>query len=263
MPKKSLENTAARLKAILEVLAVQDPSNPGKTPRADVLKQALEQVPLEGPEADFLASGVTRGERALVTASTKLVKAGWILKEGRAGWSITEAGRTALTDFPDVEQLQAALTGTGKAREAVSEAELHSEEVLEDALRNSSSDDVPGGKPHGSHSEEHYAGPSFPQPDMVVVAGNFSGLLGGSDWDPADAAARMGFDRSDELWKLTVDLPAGDYEYKAVLNGTWDENYGYGAHHDGANYGFRHSGGPVTFLYDHATHTVVTKPDGD
>ncbi|MBD7994311.1 glycosidase [Arthrobacter sp. Sa2CUA1] len=260
MPKKSVENTAVRLKAILEILASQDPSNPARTGRADVLKQVLERVPLEGTEAEFLASGVARGERALVTASTKLVKAGWILKEGRAGWSITGTGRAALADFPEVEQLQAALRGTKESQTVVTQAETHSEEVLEEALRDASA--VPAGQPHGSHPEDHYDGPSFPQPNAVAVTGNFGALLGGEDWAPADPAVQLGFDRSDELWKLTVDLPSGDYEYKAALNGSWDENYGYGAHFDGANYGFHHAGGPVTFLYDHATHTVVTKPDG-
>ena len=261
MPKKSVENTAVRLKAILEILAAQDPSNPGKTGRTEVLKQALAQVPLEGTEAELLASGVARGERALVTASTKLVKAGWILKEGRAGWSITGTGRAALTDFPDVEQLQTALAETRASGSATTLAETRSEEVLEDALPNAASG-VLAEQPHGSHPEDHYEGPSFPQPSSVAVAGDLAALLGGEDWAPADPAVQLGFDRSDELWKLSVDLPAGDYEYKAALNGTWEENYGQGAHFNGANYGFHHAGGPVTFLYDHATHTVVTKPDG-
>ncbi|MBD8043501.1 glycosidase [Arthrobacter sp. Sa2BUA2] len=260
MPKKSIENTATRLKVILETLAVQDPSNPGRTGRADVLRQALEQVPLEGPEADLLASGVARGERTLVTATTKLVKAGWILKEGRAGWSITAAGRAALADFPDVEQLQAALAGTKASGGAITPAETRSEAVLEEALIDS---EGPSGQPpHGSHPEDRYEGPSFPQPQAVAVAGTFGSALGGEDWEPADPAVQLTFDRSDELWKLSVELPAGDYEFKAALNGSWEENYGYGAHFDGANYSFHHAGGPVTFLYDHATHTVVTKPDG-
>jgi len=261
LPKNSVENTASRMKAILEILAAQEPSNPGKTGRADVLRQALERVPLEGTEADLLASGVARGERAMVTASTKLVKAGWILKEGRAGWSITGAGRAALADFPDVEQMQAALSETRKSSAAVTPAETRNEAVLEEALRDQAVGG-PGRQPHGSHSEDHYEGPSFPQPGSVAVAGNFGALLGGADWSPADEAVQMSFDRSDELWKLGVELPAGDYEFKAALNGSWDENYGFGAHFDGANYGFQHAGGPLTFLYDHATHTVITKPDG-
>ena len=33
----------------------------------------------------------------------------------------------------------------------------------------------------------------------------------------------------------TWELPAGEYEYKAALNGTWDENYGQGGVPGGAN----------------------------
>lgn len=259
MPKKSVENTALRLKAILEILAGREPSNPARTGRADVLREALERVPLEGSEAELLASGVARGERALVTATTKLVKAGWILKEGRAGWSITGAGRSALAQFPDVFQLHTALSGSRDSVEAVTASETRSEAVLEEALLEADAAS-PAAQAHGSHPEERYDGPSFPQPASAAIAGSIGAVLGGKNWDPADEAVQMGFDRSDELWKLTVDLPAGEYEYKAALNGSWDENYGEGAHFDGANSGFRHAGGPVTFLYDHATHTVVTKP---
>ena len=262
MPKKSVENTALRLKAILEVLAGQDPSAEKKMSRAEVLRQALEQVPLQGTEADLLASGVARGERALVTASTKLVKAGWILKEGRAGWSITTEGRSALTEFPEVSHLHAALNGSRQSAAAVTSAETQSEAVLEEALVESDAAAEPVAQPHGAHAEEHYEGPSFPQPSAVAVPGTFGSALGGEDWDPAGETVQLGFDRSDELWKLSVDLPAGNYEFKAALNHGWAENYGQDAHFDGANYRLEHSGGPVTFLYDHATHTVVTKPDG-
>ncbi|MFZ3452334.1 winged helix-turn-helix domain-containing protein [Arthrobacter sp. 7Tela_A1] len=260
MPKKSIENTAHRLKAVLEILAAHDPSEQGKTSRAEVLRQALEQVPLDEAETALLASGVARGERALVTASTKLVKAGWILKEGRAGWSITGAGRAALAEFPDVEQLQAALHGSRQTVEAVTASEAQGEAVLEEALVSAEAA-PPAAQPHGSHPEDNYEGPSFPQPGSVAVPGTFGAVLGGDDWDPGADSVQLSFDRSDELWKLTVDLPAGNYEYKAALNGSWAENYGTGAHFDGANYSFQHAGGPVTFLYDHATHMVVTKPD--
>ncbi|MGW9404819.1 pullulanase X25 domain-containing protein [Arthrobacter sp. NPDC055585] len=262
MPKKSVENTALRLKAILEVLAGRDPSAEKKTSRAEVLRQALEQVPLEGTEAELLASGVARGERALVTASTKLVKAGWILKEGRAGWSITPEGRSALTEFPDVQHLHEALSGSRHSVTAVTSAEAQSEAVLEEALTESDTAAEPVAQAGGAHAEDHYEGPSFPQPAAVAVPGSFGSALGGADWDPAADTVQLGFDRSDELWKLSVDLPAGEYEFKAALNRGWAENYGHGAHFDGANYRLEHSGGPVTFLYDHATHTVVTKPDG-
>ena len=51
-------------------------------------------------------------------------------------------------------------------------------------------------------------------------------------------------------------VPAGAYEYKVALNGTWDENYGSGGAAGGANIRLQSQGGPITFTYDHATHVI-------
>ncbi|MCQ1950414.1 glycosidase [Arthrobacter sp. zg-Y859] len=254
MGSDTVENTALRLQAVLEILAAEDPSATGKVSRAKVLGAALDRVPLEGREAEALASGTTRGERALVNATTKLVKAGWILKEARSGWSITNEGRRALNDFPEPAHLSAALSGKPvAAAETASPAEEVVEEVLRDAVA------VPSApaEQHGSHPETGIPEPSFPQPESVALAGDFGAALGTEDWNPA--GAQFAFDRHDELWKLTVDLPEGTYTYKVALNGSWDENYGFDAHRDGGNIELWHTGGPLTFLYDHATHNVVTK----
>ena len=61
----------------------------------------------------------------------------------------------------------------------------------------------------------------------------------------------------DGVWQLTADLPAGQYSYKAVVNGSWDENYGAFGLLDGANHEFAHDGGTVTFHYNHATKDVL------
>ncbi|MGH3331937.1 MAG: pullulanase-type alpha-1,6-glucosidase, partial [Nocardioidaceae bacterium] len=58
------------------------------------------------------------------------------------------------------------------------------------------------------------------------------------------------------------DVPAGDYEYKAAINRSWDENYGAGGALGGGNIGFHSSGGPVSFFYDHATHHITTDAQG-
>ncbi len=254
----TVENTALRMRAVLEVLAAQEPSTEGKISRGKVLGAALERVPLAGREAETLASGTTRGERALVNATTKLVKAGWILKEARSGWSITNAGRQALADFPDPAHLSAALSGKPAAPAAPdAPAEDVVEEVVEDALADAVAE--PSAPQHGSHEETGTPEPSFPQPGSVALAGDFGAALGVNDWDPAGAL--FSFDRHDELWKLTVDLPEGTYTYKVALNGSWEENYGFAAHRDGGNIEIRHAGGPLTFLYDHATHSVITKPE--
>ena len=248
------------MRAVLDILAAEDPSTGGKIGRNTVIASALDSVPLSGREAEELASGTTRGERALVNATTKLVKAGWILKEGRAGWSITGAGRQALKDFPDPARLSAALANPAAPAAPASDETASAGstgEVVEEVLRGTA--EIPSVQQHGAHPEGEAPEPSFPQPDSVALAGNFGSALGIADWDPS--AAGFSFDRHDELWKLTVDLPEGTYEYKVALNGSWDENYGFGAHRDGGNIEIRHAGGPLTFLYDHATHTVVTKPE--
>ncbi|MBG6218172.1 glycosidase [Arthrobacter sp. CAN_A6] len=99
------------------------------------------------------------------------------------------------------------------------------------------------------------------QPASVGVAGSLDSELGcGSDWDPACDKAQMRFDEATRLWILeVVDLPAGQYEYKAALNRSWDENYGAGGGRDGSNIAYDHPGGPVTFVYDHDTHIIATR----
>ena len=51
----------------------------------------------------------------------------------------------------------------------------------------------------------------------------------------------MSLDADDQVWKRTVALPAGDYAYKAAINGTWDENYGAGGVPGGGRHPARRS----------------------
>jgi alpha-amylase len=74
--------------------------------------------------------------------------------------------------------------------------------------------------------------------------------------DPACAKATMALDPTDNIWRLTADLPAGQYEYKAALNGNWDVNYGADGALNGPNIVLDHPGGPVTFRYDNRTHLL-------
>ncbi|GGC90508.1 hypothetical protein GCM10011512_16860 [Tersicoccus solisilvae] len=97
-----------------------------------------------------------------------------------------------------------------------------------------------------------------PEPTNVAVAGSLNSEMGcAGDWDPTCDQAQMTKDPATGLWKLTVTLPAGDYEYKAALNKKWDENYGEGGAPNGGNIAL-HVAAPrsVTFTYDHATHVV-------
>ena len=95
-----------------------------------------------------------------------------------------------------------------------------------------------------------------PQPESVTIAGSFNQAMGCSEnWQPSCKQAMMTLDPADNIWRLTVDLAAGQYQYKAALIGNWNENYGV----DGGNVVLDHpADGPVTFSYDHSTHRVTS-----
>ncbi|MFS0724028.1 alpha-amylase family glycosyl hydrolase [Paenibacillus sp. 1P07SE] len=84
----------------------------------------------------------------------------------------------------------------------------------------------------------------------AYVVGNFQRQLGVSgDWLPDSPATRM-TDIGGGMHKLTVRLTAGDYEYKVVLGGSWEENYGAGGDAGGGNIPFKlEQAGEITFLY--------------
>jgi glycosidase len=96
-----------------------------------------------------------------------------------------------------------------------------------------------------------------PQPDSVTVAGDLNLKMGCGEWDPACPQAMMTLDQADNIWRLTVVLPKGQYQYKAALNGAWDVNYGADGGLNGSNMVLDHPGGPVTFRYDNRTHITT------
>ncbi len=94
----------------------------------------------------------------------------------------------------------------------------------------------------------------------VTVAGSLQSELGcAQDWDPACAATNLALDLDDLVWQRTFNVPAGSWEYKAALNGTWDENYGANATLGGANIAFDlASAADVKFYYDPRTHWITS-----
>ncbi len=96
-------------------------------------------------------------------------------------------------------------------------------------------------------------------PDTVTVAGTIQALLGcANDWAPECDATFLTYDPNDNIWMGTWDLPAGDYEYKAALNGGWDENYGLHAVEHGDNIPLSLAEDTtVTFLFDYATGWIT------
>nr|WP_201470909.1 pullulanase-type alpha-1,6-glucosidase [Microbacterium hydrocarbonoxydans] len=98
--------------------------------------------------------------------------------------------------------------------------------------------------------------------DMVTVPGSLNSEMGcAGDWDPACEKAKLTL-RADGVWEGTFDLPAGDYEYKAAINGSWAVNYGANGVPDGANVTLTHAGAPLSFYFDPRTNIVQTTADG-
>lgn len=99
-----------------------------------------------------------------------------------------------------------------------------------------------------------------PWPSTVTVASSFQSELGcPGDWQPACEFSQLTYDASDDAWQRTFTLPAGDYEYKAALNGSWEENYGRYATVNGPNIPITLADGAmVKFYYDHKTHWVTS-----
>lgn len=99
---------------------------------------------------------------------------------------------------------------------------------------------------------------NLPPPESVSLAGTFQAQLGcPGNWITDCPATTMTYDVEDDLWTITLELAAGNYEYKAPLNGTWADNYGLNATYYGDNIPLVVAeAGPVTFWYDHKTRWV-------
>ncbi len=98
-----------------------------------------------------------------------------------------------------------------------------------------------------------------PAPSSVTIAGSLQSELGcPGDWQPDCAATHLTYDANDDVWQRTFTVPAGDWEYKAPLNDSWDENYGLHAQQNGANIPLSLGAATsVKFYYDHKTHWVT------
>jgi len=94
----------------------------------------------------------------------------------------------------------------------------------------------------------------------VGVPGSFQSELGCSgDWDPACPVTQLALDPSDDVWQRTFDLPAGAWEYKAALDGTWAVNYGLNAQLNGANIPLALAApAPVKFYFDAKSHWITS-----
>ena len=106
-------------------------------------------------------------------------------------------------------------------------------------------------------------GDTSPQPDFASVPGDHNSEMGcPGDWQPECDQAQLIRSETDDIWRTTVDIPAGDYQYKVAYNKAWDVNYGAGGALNGGNIAYRTPGGPVKFYYDHRTHNIQNSTQG-
>ncbi|QDB80133.1 pullulanase-type alpha-1,6-glucosidase [Georgenia wutianyii] len=105
-------------------------------------------------------------------------------------------------------------------------------------------------------------GPEAPPSDLVTVPGSHNAAMGcPGDWQPDCAAAALTLG-PDGVYTGTFDVPAGSYEYKVAVGGSWEVNYGVGGVPGGDNATYTHAGGPVTFVYDPVSHYFSSTADG-
>lgn len=92
---------------------------------------------------------------------------------------------------------------------------------------------------------------------MINLPGSYQDKAGcGAQWDPACQATALK-KGDDGLYRLTVQLPVGEYEFKVALDGAWTVNYGSDGKQDGPNYKLSLTAdGKVTFTYNPETHLV-------
>ncbi len=97
-------------------------------------------------------------------------------------------------------------------------------------------------------------------PASVTVAGSLQSEIGcADDWEPWCAATFLELDPEDDVWQKTFSLPAGAFEFKAALDGSWDVNYGANAQQNGSNIPLDlPSATSVRFYYDHETHWITS-----
>ncbi|WP_371419809.1 restriction endonuclease [Tardiphaga sp.] len=99
MPEITILRTASHIRKLFEILS----QHPDGLKAANALKALAEATQLTTYEQGTYAStGGRRFEKIVRFATVDCVKAGWLLKD-RGIWTITEAGRLAMSEYPDSE----------------------------------------------------------------------------------------------------------------------------------------------------------------
>jgi hypothetical protein len=99
----------------------------------------------------------------------------------------------------------------------------------------------------------------------VILAGSFQSELGcAGDWQPDCPMSALSLDAPNNLWKQSLRLPAGNWEFKVAIDGSWIINYGDGGVQNGSNILLNlPEPSVVSFVYNPDTHIVsyTVKPD--
>ncbi|MEG9247117.1 glycosidase [Arthrobacter sp. Soc17.1.1.1] len=281
--------TNDRLRMTLALLAAHQSAGTAVAP-SELMAQAVAQVPFDAKEAELLSGGVPRGFKALTTATSKLVKAGWLVK-GRSGWTATDEGVRAVHAFTDSEQFVNAMISGAPVPETPAEAPVHApvapEQLGEEAQAAQAdvdvdptevaqaktalaedptppdvtptlevSDSEPVHEPTDTPAEDAW----HDQPQSVALSGDFDPLFGeAGHWSSDLRELQFVWEPTENTWKQTLQLPAGTYQFKILVNGSWAENYGRFGVRDGANHELHLlSDTSVTFRFDYATKDIET-----
>ncbi len=106
--------------------------------------------------------------------------------------------------------------------------------------------------------------PEEPGGDLLVtVPGSHNSEMGcAGDWAPDCTQAVLTL-RPGGVYAGTFTIPAGDYEYKVAIGGSWSENYGVGGVRDGANAAYSLAEPTdVTFVYHPGSHLFTSSAEG-
>ncbi len=102
MPEVTLSRIGELLRSVFELLW----NRPEGLPAKEILAILPEITPLSEYERGYSTSTNTpRYERIIRLATIPLVKAGWLVKNNKGRWYITEEGRQACRRFPNAQEL--------------------------------------------------------------------------------------------------------------------------------------------------------------
>ncbi|WDF33981.1 glycosidase [Arthrobacter agilis] len=98
------------------------------------------------------------------------------------------------------------------------------------------------------------------QPQSVALSGDFDPLFGEEGhWSTSLRELQLVWEPTENRWKVTLQMPAGTYQFKIVVNGSWDENYGRYGVGDGENHELHLlSDSAVTVRFDYDTKDITT-----